>query len=56
MTASAWRYIALHSAAATAFGFLFARFMLGQSLEMSLLWAAFFGVAAAALAWHQSKR
>jgi hypothetical protein len=56
MTANAWRYIALHSAGGAAFGFVLQYFALSATLETSVLWAVAFGVAAAGLAWHQSKR
>lgn len=45
-----------HAAAAGAFFFVLQRFVLRESLNVSFLWAAFFAVAAAALAWHQSRR
>jgi len=56
MTAEAWRNVALHAAGAAVFGFVLLRFALAASLEMSLLWAAAFGVGAAAIAWRQNKR
>ena len=56
MTASALRYIALHTAGGALFGFVLQYFALAASLEISLLWAALFGLGAAGLAWHQSKR
>jgi hypothetical protein len=56
MTASALRYIALHTAGGALFGFVLQYFALAASLEISVLWAVAFGVAAAGLAWHQSRR
>jgi hypothetical protein len=56
MRANALRYIALHAAGGAVFGFALQYFALGASLEISLLWAALFGLGAAGLAWHQSKR
>ena len=56
MTANALRYIALHAVGGAVFGFALQYFALGASLETSVLWAAAFGLAAAGLAWHQSKR
>jgi len=56
MTAEAWRNVALHTAGAAVFGFVLLRFVLGTSSELSLLWAAMFGVGAAIIAWRQSKR
>jgi hypothetical protein len=50
------RYIALHTAAAGAFIFLLQRYVLGASLDSSLLWALAFGGCAAALAYMQSNR
>ena len=55
MTAGAWRNIALHTVGAAAFGFVLLRFMLAATVEMSLLWAALFGVGAAFIAWRQSQ-
>jgi hypothetical protein len=51
-----WRYIALHTAAATAFIFLLQRYALNASLDSSLLWALTFGGCAAGLAYAQSNR
>ena len=45
--------ILLHAALAAVFFFVLQRFGFGQSLETSLLWAAFFAIAAAMLAWQQ---
>jgi hypothetical protein len=56
MTANTLRYVALHAAGGAVFGFALQYFALGARLEISLLWAAAFGLAAAGLAWHQSKR
>jgi hypothetical protein len=56
MTAEARRNVALHAAGAAVFGFVLVRFVLAASWEMSLLWAACFGVGAAAVAWRQNKR
>jgi hypothetical protein len=51
-----WRYIALHSVAASAFIFLLQRFALNASLETSLMWMLAFGACAAVLAAMQSNR
>jgi len=56
MTANALRYIGLHAVGAAAFGFVLQYFALAATLETSVLWAAIFAVAAAGLAWHQSRR
>jgi hypothetical protein len=56
MTAEAWRNVALHTAGAAVFGFVLPRFVLAASSEVSLLWAAIFGVGAAGIAWRQNKR
>lgn len=55
MTVEAWRNVALHTVGAAVFGFVLLRFALAATLEMSLLWAALFGVGAAAIAWRQNK-
>ncbi len=46
--------IAVHGLVAGVLFFLLQRFGLHQSMETSLLWAAFFAAAAAWLAWSQS--
>jgi hypothetical protein len=51
-----WRYIALHSVAASAFIFLLQRYALNASLETSLMWMLAFGGCAAVLAAMQSNR
>ena len=51
-----WRYIALHAATAGVFIFLLQRYVLGASLDTSLLWMLTFGGCAAGLAYMQSKR
>lgn len=51
-----WRYIALHSLAASAFIFLLQRYALNASLETSLMWMVAFGACAAVLAAMQSNR
>ena len=51
-----WRYIALHSLAASAFIFLLQRYALNASLETSLMWMLAFGACAAVLATVQSNR
>jgi hypothetical protein len=51
-----WRYIALHSLAASAFIFLLQRYALNASLETSLMWMLAFGACAAVLAAMQSNR
>jgi len=56
MTANTLRYVALHAAGGAVFGFALQYFVLAASLEIGLLWAAAFGLGAAGLAWHQSKR
>lgn len=48
--------IAQHAAAAAAFFFILQRFALKESVEVSLLWAAFFAIAAGLLAWQQARR
>jgi hypothetical protein len=53
-TGARWRYIALHAIGAGAFFFVLQRFAFSQSVDNSLLWAAFFAVAAALVAWRQS--
>ena len=50
------RAMALHAAAAGAFFFVFQRYAMKESLEISLAWAAFFAAAAAMLAWKQTAR
>ncbi len=51
-----WLYIVLHALVAAVFFFLLQRYMLGASLDSSLLWALTFGACAAGLAYMQSKR
>jgi hypothetical protein len=51
-----WRYIALHTLAASVFIFALQRFLLHASLETSLLWALVLGGCAAGLAYSQSNR
>jgi hypothetical protein len=51
-----WRYIAMHSVAASAFIFLLQRYALNASLETSLMWMLAFGGCAAVLAAMQSNR
>ena len=51
-----WRYIAAHSAAASAFIFLLQRYALNASLQTSLMWMLAFGACAAVLATMQSNR
>jgi hypothetical protein len=51
-----WRYIAMHSVAASAFIFLLQRYALNASLETSLVWMLAFGGCAAVLAAMQSNR
>ena len=51
-----WRYIAMHSVAASAFIFLLQRYALNASLETSLMWMLAFGACAAVLATMQSNR
>jgi hypothetical protein len=51
-----WRYIALHSVAASAFIFLLQRYALNASFETSLMWMLAFGACAAVLATMQSNR
>jgi hypothetical protein len=51
-----WRYIVLHSLAASAFIFLLQRYALNASLEASLMWMLAFGACAAVLATVQSNR
>ena len=51
-----WGFVAMHAAIAAAFMFLLQRFFLNASQETSLLWALFFAVCAAGLAYKQSTR
>ena len=51
-----WRYIALHALTAGAFIFLLQRYVMGASIELSLLWTLAFGGGAAGLAYKQSNR
>jgi hypothetical protein len=51
-----WRYIALHTAAASCFIFLLQRYGLNASLQTSLSWALVFGGCAAGLAYSQANR
>jgi hypothetical protein len=51
-----WRYIALHTLGAGAFIFLLQRYIMGASLDLSLLWALAFGGCAAGLAYRQTHR
>jgi hypothetical protein len=51
-----WRYVTLHSLAASAFIFLLQRYALNASLETSLMWMLAFGACAAVLATMQSNR
>jgi len=51
-----WRYIAMHSVAASAFIFLLQRYALNASLETSLMWMLAFGACDAVLATMQSNR
>lgn len=48
--------MAQHAAMAGVFFFVLQHFVLKESVETSLLWAAFFAAAAAILAWVQSRR
>ena len=50
------RFIGLHAVAAASFVFVLQRFILGASLQSSLLWALVFGCAAAGLAYSQANR
>ena len=49
-------YILAHAVMAGMFIFGLQRFVLQQSLETAGLWTAVFGVAAAVLAWTQTRR
>ncbi len=51
-----WGFIAMHAAIAAAFMFLLQRYFMNASQETSLLWALFFAVCAAGLAYKQSIR
>jgi hypothetical protein len=51
-----WRRVALHSVAAAAFMFLLQHYAMSASLDLSLLWAAAFGLCAGGLAYMQSNR
>ena len=48
-------YIAVHATAAAVFVGALQYFALRQTVETSLAWAACFAVAAAALAWKQTR-
>ena len=50
------RAMALHGGMAGFFFFVFQRYAMKESLEISLAWAAFFAAAAAMLAWKQTTR
>jgi hypothetical protein len=56
MTSASLGYIALHAAAAGAFGFVLNRYALGTSTELSIGTAVAFAVGATVLAWQQTKR
>ncbi len=47
--------LALHVVLAAAFFFSLQRFMMKESLEVSLVWAAIGGAGAAWLAWRQGR-
>ncbi|MCA1434508.1 hypothetical protein N2605_18705 [Bradyrhizobium yuanmingense] len=51
-----WGFVAMHAAIAAAFMFLLQRYFMNASQETSLLWALFFAVCAAGLAYKQSIR
>ena len=51
-----WQPVVLHTAVAAVFMFLLQRFVMGATLEMSLLWAVAFGGGAAVLASRQANR
>ena len=51
-----WRYIALHTLGAAGFIFVLQHYVMGASLEPSLLWTVAFGGCAAGLAYMQSNR
>ena len=51
-----WGFVAMHAAVAATFMFLLQRFFMNASQETSLLWALFFAVCAAGLAYKQSIR
>ncbi|MEY9752942.1 hypothetical protein [Bradyrhizobium yuanmingense] len=51
-----WSFVAMHAAIAAAFMFLLQRYFMNASQETSLLWALFFAVCAAGLAYKQSIR
>jgi hypothetical protein len=51
-----WHAVLPHTVAAAAFMFLLQRFVLGATLESSLLWAVVFGGCAAVLATMQANR
>ena len=48
--------IAMHAGAAGVFFFVLQRFGLNQSVETSLMWGVGLAIAAAGLAWSQSRR
>jgi hypothetical protein len=49
-------YILAHALASAAFMFVLQTFALRASTGTGVAWAVVFGLAAAALAWHQSNR
>ena len=49
-------HVLKHAAAAAVFFFVLQRFAMKETLEVSLLWAAFCAAAAALLAWQQARR
>ncbi len=51
-----WGFVAMHAVVAATFMFLLQRFFMNASQETSLLWALFFAVCAAGLAYKQSIR
>lgn len=53
--AGRWSHMAMHAAAAAAFFFVLQRFLMKESMEISLLWSAVGAVGAALLAWYHTR-
>jgi len=51
-----WGYIALHTVGAGVFFFLLQRYALDQPHDTAMKWAMFFGVAAALVAYGQTRK
>lgn len=51
-----WQSMVFHAALAAAFFFVLQKFLMKADTETSFVWALAGGLAAAWLAWHQSRR